>query len=279
MSATKQLRFVIGPGDRTTDDDGGYDHNGDGQAVSLAELPLALADLHRTLPTDAPATLRTTDDTAPAQLIFDAGYSLADILEGAGFAIDRQPQGRQAPAGRSELRLRRQFTLTDTVAPGMHVLVCGLNPSIYSAEVGIGFGRPGNRFWPAAVQSGLVSQPSDPRRALVDHGVGMTDLVKRPTRRADELAKSEYETGLARVRRLVGWAKPALVCFVGLAGWRAVVDRKATAGLQPLHVAADGDLFAETRAYLMPSTSGLNAHSQLPDLVEHLRKAQTLAAQ
>jgi TDG/mug DNA glycosylase family protein len=40
-------------------------------------------------------------------------------------------------------------TLPDVIGPGLRVLYCGINPSLYSAAVGHHFARPGNRFWPA----------------------------------------------------------------------------------------------------------------------------------
>jgi TDG/mug DNA glycosylase family protein len=148
----------------------------------------------------------------------------------------------------------------------MRMLVCGLNPSLHSADLGVGFGRAGNRFWPAALAAGVVSVDRDARHALEHHGIGMTDLVKRATPRADELAAHEYRDGLARVERLCAWLRPASVCMVGLSGWRVAVDRTATAGWQ------ERDL-GGSPVYVMPSTSGLNAHSQLPDLTGHLRTA------
>ena len=66
----------------------------------------------------------------------------------------------------------------------MRLLVVGLNPSLYSADVGVGYRRPGNRFWPAALGAGLVTRDRDPSHALRVHGVGMTDLVKRATSNA-----------------------------------------------------------------------------------------------
>ncbi|MGB5755535.1 MAG: mismatch-specific DNA-glycosylase, partial [Acidimicrobiales bacterium] len=198
------------------------------------------------------------------------GQRLRDVCCGAGFEIEHLA-GRPDDGGTAgfELLLRRRFTLPDTVGEGMGLLVCGLNPSIYSAEVGVGFARPGNRFWPAALEAGLVSRDRDPRHALVHHGIGTTDLVKRPTRRADELSSDEYTEGLHRVERLVEWLRPAVVCFVGLAGWRAAVDRKAGAGPQP-------DRIGGAAVYLMPSTSGLNASSRLADLTDHLEAAAEL---
>ena len=160
--------------------------------------------------------------------------------------------------------------LPDRVRAGMRLLVCGLNPSIYSAQTGIGFARPGNRFWPAALAAGIVSVDRDPEHALDAHDIGMTDMVRRPTRRAAELEPDEYRLGLERIEKLCGELAPRAICFVGLAGWRIAVDRMAKPGAQARRLGG-------RPVYLMPSTSGLNASSQLPDLTEHLRQAAALA--
>jgi len=151
----------------------------------------------------------------------------------------------------------------------MRMLVCGLNPSLYAADAGVGFARPGNRFWPAALAAGLVTVDRDADHALWHHGVGMTDLVKRATVAASELTADEYRAGLERVEGLVRWLQPGAVCFVGLAGWRAAVDRRARPGVQPTGL-------ADVPVYVMPSTSGLNARTPLNDLTEHLRSAAAL---
>ena len=140
----------------------------------------------------------------------------------------------------------------------MRLLVCGVNPSPYSAEAGVGYARPGNRFWPAALAAGLVEDDRDPVAALA-HGVGMTDFSKRPTRTAAEVTRDEYASGFDRVCRLVAWLQPGAVCFVGLSGWRTVMDPKAVAGPQPHGIAG-------RPVYVMPSTSGLNARTSLAEL-------------
>jgi TDG/mug DNA glycosylase family protein len=152
----------------------------------------------------------------------------------------------------------------------MRLLVCGLNPSVYSADAGVGFARPGNRFWPAARLAGIVTRDRDPAHALREHGIGMTDVVKRATARADELTTDEYRGGFERLDALCGWLRPAAICFVGLAGWRAAVDRRAVAGPQDRAVGG-------RPVYLMPSTSGLNARTPPAVLADHLRAALTLA--
>jgi TDG/mug DNA glycosylase family protein len=245
-------------------------------------VPLAFADLHRALAVGAPADLTVFAGDADHESFADDTYGgrrfslwpvdlLRGVLVGAGFTVEELDTDPR-PEGVPHLlaRVRRERTLADTVGPGMRLVVCGLNPSVFSADAGHGFARPGNRFWPAALAAGLVSKGHDPRHALVHHGIGMTDLVKRATPRADDLTPDEYQAGVERVGRLVEWLRPGAVVMVGLAGWRAAVDRKATAGVQP-------EPFGGRPLYVMPSTSGLNAHSRLDDLTTHLRSAATLA--
>lgn len=220
-------------------------------------LPLALAELHRALPVGAPVTARFPEARTDGALV--------DVFRGAGF-IDVSLSGDQ-PRFVEAVRAR---SLPDFVAAGMRVLVVGLNPSLHAADAGVGYVTPSNRFWRAASEVGLVSVDRDPWHAIRHHGVGMTDLAKRATRRADELRADEFQAGVGRVDRLCDRLQPAVVCVVGLAGWRAAVDRKATVGLQERRLGG-------RPVYVMPSTSGLNAGSQLPDLVDHLRAALTLA--
>jgi TDG/mug DNA glycosylase family protein len=184
------------------------------------------------------------------------------LLEAAGFAVSGVRAGTV-----SATRLR---TLADVAGPGMQMLICGLNPSLYSADAGVNFARPGNRFWPAALAAGVVSRDRDPWHALAERGVGFTDLVKRPTVGAAELSTGEYRAGVARLAWTVGLLRPAVVCFVGLTGYRAALDRQAVAGVLP-------DGFAGTAAYLMPNPSGLNAHVTVSDLAGHLRAAAAVA--
>ena len=94
----------------------------------------------------------------------------------------------------------------------------------------------------------------------------MTDLVKRATPRADELTRTEFRSGAARVERLVAWLQPGAVCFVGLGGWRAALDNRAQPGWQP-------NPFGRRPAYVMPNTSGLNARVPPAELAAHLRAA------
>ncbi len=252
------------------------------QHIPGTRLPLALAGIQRALALGGALDLtvfagegedRCGPDTDFPDRLFTSWQpdTLADLLVGAGFDVDEVAVERRSDGWDAVLaRATRARTLPDTVGPGMRLLMCGLNPSLYAADAGVGFARPGNRFWPAVLAAGLATTDRSPDLLLADHGIGMTDLVKRATVAADELTIAEYRAGLARVERLVAWLRPAAVCFVGLAGWRAAVDRRATGGVQPRDLAG-------VPVYVMPSTSGLNAAYPLASLVDDLRAADALA--
>ena len=239
------------------------------QHVPAVRLPLALADLHRSIAVDGRLHLRVTSDQwhGDGKDPFPGRFfehwdqdRLGRVVEGAGFAIDEI-----AYDGKEwiDVEAQRMRSLADTVGPGMRVLLVGLNPSPFAADAGVGFARPGNRFWPAALASGLVTRDRDPRHALLAHGVGMTDLVKRATARADEVAREEYRAGASR-RGAGGVARTRLRVLrraLGLPDRGRPRREDRVAGSQP---------FGGSLAYVMPNPSGINAHATPAVLVEHL---------
>ena len=219
------------------------------ERIEATRLPLVLAARHRAL--SAGSVVSAADLLAGPEPPPTGPVSFDDLAIGAGFE----------PIGPG--RYRRAVSLPDSVGADMRLLVIGLNPSPAASEAGVGFARPGNRFWPAALAAGLVTKDRDADHALRHHGVGFTDLAKRTTRRASELTPDELDAGFARVDRLCRWLEPAACVMVGLLGWRTAVDRRAVAGWQETPIGG-------RPAYLMPSTSGLNAHASLADLTAHL---------
>lgn len=231
----------------------------------------ASLDLARLTPEATPAALAAwhRDHEPGAEIVVQGSWygpvPFETVAEGAGTAVMSGTSG----LGRGQWTVRREPTLPDLVAPLLRVLVVGLNPSVYSAERGVAFARPGNRFWPAAIAAGLVTTDRDPWAAF-GAGVGFTDLVKRASARADGLTRDEYTAGAERVRALVEWLAPRVVCFAGLTGYRKVADSSAAVGRQP-------DGFGGAIAYVMPNPSGVNTHSSLADLTEHFRVVKDLA--
>jgi TDG/mug DNA glycosylase family protein len=173
---------------------------------------------------------------------------------------------RRSPAGSSSSR--RSATgadkpLRDVIASGLDVLFCGINPSLISAERGHHFARPGNRFWPALHGSGFTPRLLSPYEdmELLDYGLGVTNMVDRPTRAADELTNEELQAGGEALAKLAERYGPAVIAVVGLSAWRTAYSRpRAGVGLQEETVAG-------CSCWVLPNPSGLNAHYQLGDLI------------
>lgn len=148
------------------------------------------------------------------------------------------------------------------IGPGLGVLFCGINPGLYSGATGHHFARPGNRFWPALHLSGFTPRLYSPfeDRALLELGLGVTNVVNRSTATADELAADELRAGAKRLRTKVLRHKPCYLAVLGMQAYRIGFDRKA-AGIGP-----QDDSIGDTKVWLLPNPSGLNAHYQLPDL-------------
>jgi TDG/mug DNA glycosylase family protein len=152
----------------------------------------------------------------------------------------------------------------DLIAPGLKVLFCGINPSLYSAAVGHHFARPGNRFWPALHRAGFTKrllQPSE-ERELLDLGIGITNVYPKASASADSLSLEDYRSGAARLRRKLLRYRPRVIAFVGLGAYRiAAREPKAVVGPQP-------NPFSGVPVWALPNPSGLNAHYQLEDLAQ-----------
>src|SRR5262245_33269505 len=146
--------------------------------------------------------------------------------------------------------------IRDVIGPGLRVLFCGINPSLYSAAVGHHFARPGNRFWPALHTAGFTERLLSPFEdaTMLTRGYGLTNLVRRATATADELTADEFTAGGRRLTRLVRRYRPVAIAFLGVTAYRAAFDwPRATIGLQAVSLAG-------SMVWVLPNPSGLNAH-------------------
>jgi len=153
-------------------------------------------------------------------------------------------------------------TVRDVIAPGLRVLFCGINPGLYTATVGHHFARPGNRFWPALFAAGFTDRLLSPfdERELLTNGYGITNVVMRATATADQLSRAELSEGGKRLAAKVRRYQPDLLAVLGVGAYRAAFgDRDAVIGEQEKTI-------GETRIWVLPNPSGLNAHYQPKDL-------------
>jgi TDG/mug DNA glycosylase family protein len=162
------------------------------------------------------------------------------------------------------------MTLPDLLRNGLDVVFIGINPSPYSVAQGHYFARKTNRFWPAFSRSTL-SEPMrralgvdrlEPRHdaLLLDHGIGFTDVVKRPTARAGQLDPVEFADATRELVAKLETFRPRIACFHGMMGYRPFVRIHAPAlakpelGEQPLRL-------GRTRLFVVPNPSPANAHA------------------
>jgi double-stranded uracil-DNA glycosylase len=175
---------------------------------------------------------------------------------------------------RQQVLAAHASTVPDVISPGLDVLFCGINPGLYSGAVGHHFARPGNRFWNTLHRAGFTDRLLSPfdERELLGVALGITNLVERATGGADELTADELRAGAKRLERKVRRYRPQVVAFLGLSAYRTGFDRRAAAvGPQP-------DGLGDSRVWLLPNPSGLNAHYQLPDLVGAFRELRSAVA-
>lgn len=169
---------------------------------------------------------------------------------------------------RSELESFRDVEVPDLVGPGLRLLFVGINPGLWTAATQTHFAHPGNRFYPALLQAGIVDRvldrvagmTEDDRAFLISRGIGITNLVHRATARADELSAVELREGSDRLTHFVEAHRPRVVAVAGITAFRtAFGHRTAKAGLQP-------EQLGGAEVWVVPNPSGLNAHETIDSL-------------
>ena len=111
------------------------------------------------------------------------------------------------------------LTLADILGPDLTLLIVGYNPNPLAVARRHYYARTANRFWEDLHEAGFVPSvlrgPGDDV-TLPGFGIGLTDLVKRPSPNADSLTAAEFRGGVARLDALVREHRPRMLCFNGL---------------------------------------------------------------
>lgn len=164
--------------------------------------------------------------------------------------------------------------MPDVIAPALRVLFCGINPGLYTAAVGHHFARPGNRFWPALHAGGFTDRLLAPHeeRLLLDRGYGITNVVARATATADELTPEELRAGGRKLAAKVRKTRPVTLAVLGIGAYRSAFDRPRAA------LGPQDETIGETRVWVLPNPSGLNAHYGAADLARLFRELHEAVA-
>lgn len=168
-------------------------------------------------------------------------------------------------------------TLPDYLQPALDIVFIGLNPSSISVREGHYFANPRNRFWTALNRSGLVPVQLAPAldHQLLDHGIGLTDLIKRPTSQASGLTVSDYREGAPLLKAKLLHYRPAITCFHGMMCYRAYL--KYAEGLQERpELGLQRHTIGQSQIFVVPNPSPANAQYSLEVLADWYQQLGTL---
>ncbi|RYP03921.1 hypothetical protein DL764_004797 [Monosporascus ibericus] len=186
--------------------------------------------------------------------------------------------------------------LPDAVAPNMLIFFIGLNPGIETARTGHAYAHPSNLFWKLLYSSGITPVPckaAEDRGMPERYGLGLTNIVARPSRSGAELSRVEMDAGVAALEAKCARWRPEVVCVVGKSIWESIFRVRRGRPLakgefrygwqdenERMGVVEDDDAVAEdgqrgrwggARVFVSSSTSGLAA-SLRPEEKERIWK-------
>jgi mismatch-specific thymine-DNA glycosylase len=132
--------------------------------------------------------------------------------------------------------------------------VVGCNPGERSARVGHYYAGRGNLFWPLLYDSGVLPELLDSKddKRVIEFGVGLTDLVKRPTRGIEEIERQEFAEGRILLAGKLEEFTPRVIAFNGKFVFEKFAQRPCKLGLQK-------ERLYGAQVFVLPSTSGQNA--------------------
>lgn len=174
----------------------------------------------------------------------------------------------------------RGARLSDRIQPGVRILFVGINPGLRSAQMGHHFAGPSNRFWKLLYESGLVTEPLMYREdaRLHEWGLGLTNIVGRPSRGIDSLSPQEYRSGMAALTRKVRRYRPRIVALLGITIYRIMCGAALSLPTRIPLGPTSSDI-AGVPIFLLPNPSGRNAHYGYADMLAAFRALQTLVGQ
>jgi TDG/mug DNA glycosylase family protein len=165
--------------------------------------------------------------------------------------------------------------LPDLLRKDLDVVFCGINPALTAAQAGHHFSSRSNRFWRVLYLAGftpLLIQSGDDR-TILQYGCGLTAAVERPTVKASELTRHEFQEAAGELERKVRRYKPRYLAFLGKPAFAAISGReKVEWGQQIIK-------FGGAEVWVLPNPSGLNRAFTLDALVAAYRILRTASKQ
>ncbi|KAL8762762.1 MAG: hypothetical protein Q9184_001302 [Pyrenodesmia sp. 2 TL-2023] len=166
--------------------------------------------------------------------------------------------------------------LTDSLAPNLICVFIGVNPGIRTATTGHAYNHPSNLFWKLLYKSGCTprlcrAEEDGDMPRLFD--LGLTNIVRRPTKDAGELSKAEMDAGVAELEAKIALDRPEAVAIVGKGIWESLWRVRHASNIKKEQfkygwqddsermgvVRTDEDQWPGARVFVTTTTSGLAA--------------------
>ena len=178
------------------------------------------------------------------------------MVKSTGILVDRSMRKTVVRPLQGSLSRQR---LTDHIRPGVRILFVGINPGLRSAATGHHFAGHSNRFWKLLYESKLVSEPlthQDDWR-LPDWGLGLTNIIQRPSAGVGTLKPQEYTAGKKRLVATVKRYRPHAVALLGVTIYRTLFSEYRTGRIS---IGLQAKTLAGRPVFALPNPSGRNAH-------------------
>jgi len=159
--------------------------------------------------------------------------------------------------------------LPDYLRPGLELILVGINPGLRSAEVGHHFAGANNHFWRLLHESGLTARrlTYEEDAQLLELGIGLTNIVTRPTRSSSDLSHEDFERGRRTLARKIARFRPSYVAFVGLTAYR-----EFQGGRGRVHCGFQENPIEGAEIFVLPNPSGRNAHYSYEEMLRSWRE-------
>ena len=101
---------------------------------------------------------------------------------------------------------------------------------------------------------------------LVDYGIGLTDVVKRPTPQGSGLKAADYRRWVPVLKKKLLEYQPGIVCFQGVMGYGQYLRYAEDIRDKP-QVGRQDRTIGRSQVFVVPNPSPANAQYSMDDLV------------
>jgi TDG/mug DNA glycosylase family protein len=158
--------------------------------------------------------------------------------------------------------------LSDLLQHSLRVVLCGTAAGTTSAAERAYYAHPQNKFWKILHETKLTPEQLRPRqyRSLLQHGIGLTDLVKVAAGMDRATLPRLSAADRARLNRAITTFRPQFLAFTSKTAGQKFFGGTRDYGEQR-------ELLGDTRVWILPSTSGAANGSWRPEVWHRFAEA------